>query len=163
MKIKKIASAASVFIAMSLVLATEVQAGPTYGRGYPRFPEEGRYPEQTSCGADNFKKHEEVIRSWNGYNIQIQYFLSPNCGSYARMNFAPRACAVFLDRTLDPYYTYEWTFVAEESIRASTTPTRKSATTTKESTPARQWFAIVKLYTAVSGIHNSPVKMTFLY
>lgn len=113
MKIKKIASAASVFIAMSLVLATEVQAGPTYGRGYPRFPEEGRYPEQTSCGADNFKKHEEVIRSWNGYNIQIQYFLSPNCGSYARMNFAPRACAVFLDRTLDPYYTYEWTFVAE--------------------------------------------------
>lgn len=114
MQIRTIASVAGLLVSASLAFATDVQAGPTYSGGYPRFAHEGRYPEQTVCGANSFREYEyRTTVRWGGRDILVEYFYSGGCGSYARINNAPRQCAAFLDRTRYSNNVKIWDFVAE--------------------------------------------------
>lgn len=113
MQMKTIASVAGLLISTSLAFATDVQAAPTYGAGYPRFKYEGLYPEQTVCGANSFRLKYSDSVLWNGQGILVEYFYSSGCGSYARINNAPIGCAAFLDRSIYPNNPNVWEFVAE--------------------------------------------------
>jgi hypothetical protein len=66
------------------------------GHGYPRFAHEDLYPENTSC---HFRLRESTHDRFAGRTITLRYFYSRGCGSYARIDNAPRSCEVWLDRT----------------------------------------------------------------
>ncbi len=109
MRIGTIASVATLLVSGSLTFATDAQAAPFHSSGYPRFTYEGRYPESTPC---SYKQVASRTGSWGGRNITLKYFYSSQCGSFARIENAPRECWVILDRTLDRTVN-KWEWVGE--------------------------------------------------
>jgi hypothetical protein len=111
MRIKLLAGAAGLLLAPSLGLATSAQATPfDSGDGYPRFANEGSYPESTSC---NYRLLQSRSADWHGRSIRLKYFYSGGCGSFARIENAPRECSVWLDRTPDGDTVGGWDYVGE--------------------------------------------------
>ncbi len=110
MRSKTIASLAGLLISTSLA-ATDVQAAPFDSGGYPRFTYEGRYPESTPC------RYRQVgvtkTGTWAGRKITLKYFYNANCGSFARIDNAPRSCYVLLDRTRYSNNRTSWEWVGE--------------------------------------------------
>jgi hypothetical protein len=111
MRIKALAGFAGIALAASLALATGAQAAPfDSGAGYPRFANEGRYPENTSC---TYRLTRSSKGKWGGRTITLRYFYSGRCGSFARIDNAPRDCSVWLDRTPDRDTVGGWDYVGE--------------------------------------------------
>jgi hypothetical protein len=107
--IKKIATVGSLLVAGSLTFVTNAQAAPFNSPGYPRFTYEGSYPESTPC---TYSQLASRTATWSGRNITLKYFYSSGCGSFARIDNAPRDCKVYLDRTLSNNVN-SWEWVAE--------------------------------------------------
>jgi hypothetical protein len=111
MRIKALAGAAGIAIAASLALATGAQAAPfDSGAGYPRFAHEGVYPERSGC---TYRLQKSTTGRWGGRTIALKYFYSGGCGSFARIDNAPRDCSVWLDRTPDGNTVGGWDYVGE--------------------------------------------------
>ena len=96
MQIRTVASVAGLLVSTSLAFTTSTQAAPFDSGGYPRFTYEGSYPEATPC---RYNLQQSKTAIWAGRTITLKYFYSAGCGSYARIDNAPRDCSVFLDRT----------------------------------------------------------------
>jgi hypothetical protein len=111
MRIKALAGIAGLALAASLALATGAQAAPfDSGAGYPRFANEGKYPENTNC---TYGLQQSRTGSWGGRTIRLRYYYSGGCGSFARIDNAPRDCSVWLDRTPDRDTVGGWDYVGE--------------------------------------------------
>jgi hypothetical protein len=111
MRFKALAGVAGIAIAASLGLATGAQAAPfDSGAGYPRFAHEGKYPEATGC---TYRLTRSTTGRWGGRTIKLKYFYSGRCGSFARIDNAPRDCSVWLDRTPDRDTVGGWDYVGE--------------------------------------------------
>jgi hypothetical protein len=96
-------------IATAAFAVPTAQAAPFHGPGYPRFTYEGSYPESTPC---RYSLHESRTATWGGRTITLKYFYSGGCGSFARIDNAPRDCRVYLDRT-PTQSTSSWSYVGE--------------------------------------------------
>ena len=73
-------------------------AQPFPGPGYPKYANEGRYPEATSC---KYSLQASRTASFAGRRITLKYFYNGRWGSFARIDNAPRSCRVTLDRSAD--------------------------------------------------------------
>jgi hypothetical protein len=81
-----------------LGLSTSATASPSHNNGYPRFTYEGKYPQSTPCsGSYNLKSTKQA--DVNGRTITLKYYYAGGCGSFARIENAPRGCYAWLDRT----------------------------------------------------------------
>jgi hypothetical protein len=83
-------------------------AHPFPGPGYPKYANEGRYPEATSC---KYRLQARRTATFAGRRITLKYFYNGRCGSFARIENAPRSCRVTLDRSTDGGRT--WSFITE--------------------------------------------------
>lgn len=110
MRIRTIASVVGLLVSTSLTLTNNVQAAPFDSGGYPRFTYEGRYPESTPC---RYGLLQSRTASWAGRRITLKYFYSGGCGSFARIENAPRDCWVILDRTRTTSTAGGWEWVGE--------------------------------------------------
>jgi hypothetical protein len=111
MRIKALAGLAGIAFAASLAFAGGAQAAPfDSGAGYPRFAHEGVYPEQSGC---KYRLTRSAKGNWAGRTISLRYYYSGGCGSFARIDNAPRDCSVYLDRTPDRDTVGGWDFVGE--------------------------------------------------
>lgn len=89
----------------ALAMAVPAQAAPSHGPGYPAFAHEGRYPEATPC---NYRLQQSRTGTWGGRRIALKYFYSGGCGSFARIDNAPRDCVALLDRSTNGGRTWSW-------------------------------------------------------
>jgi hypothetical protein len=111
MRLKRIAGAAGVVAVASLAIATGAEAAPfDSGAGYPRFAHEGVYPENSGC---SYRLQQSRTGNWGGRSVRLRYYYSGGCGSFARIDNAPRDCSVFLDRTPDGDTVGGWDYVGE--------------------------------------------------
>lgn len=110
MRIKTIASVAGLLVSASFAFPPGTQAAPFNSGGYPRFTYEGLYPEATPC---RYNLLQSKTATWSGRNITLKYFYSDGCGSFARIDNAPRDCSVYLDRTRYSYNVTSWEYVGE--------------------------------------------------
>ena len=131
MRIKTLALTCTLALA-GLVLASSAQAYPQWGSGYPDHPGEaiydyeGLYPNQTPCRY-SLKRSATGWDMGAGGPLRLRYFYSSRCGSFARVDNAPRHCRVVLERsstgfvlgwgwvleTVDPGINYAYTKVAD--------------------------------------------------
>ncbi len=110
MRFKAIAGFVGIALMSSLAFASGASAAPfDSGAGYPRFAHEGKYPEATGC---SFSLQQSRTGSYGGRTITLKYFYSNGCGSFARIENAPRACSAWLDRT-PTRNTSNWDYVGE--------------------------------------------------
>lgn len=107
---KQINCLAGLLVSASLAFTTSAQAAPFDSGGYPRFTYEGRYPESTPC---RYGLLQSRTASWAGRRITLKYFYSGGCGSFARIENAPRDCWVILDRTRTTSVAGGWEWVGE--------------------------------------------------
>lgn len=98
-KVTLIAAALAVSGVGMLAIVPSAQAAPFNSTGYPRFAYEGRYPESTPCSGHFRQVGGTRYASWKGRTVSLRYFYSNGCGSFARIDNAPRDCAVWTDRT----------------------------------------------------------------
>ncbi|MGK5637419.1 hypothetical protein ACSNOK_03750 [Streptomyces sp. URMC 126] len=104
----------------------QAQAAPMQSVGYGTLPNEGLYPGKTSCSGQyhqpNVPGGATKTAVWAGRTITLRYFYSRGCGSYARIDNAPRGCAAHSNRlagssivwvleTVDPGIDYAYTKV----------------------------------------------------
>jgi len=92
----QLALLASLLVFAPLAFATAPQAKPFHGDGYPRFRYEGQYPDATPC---SYRLVYSRQANRERREITLKYFYSDSCGSFARIENAPRNCSVILDRT----------------------------------------------------------------
>ncbi|MGI8779573.1 MAG: hypothetical protein ACR2L8_05285 [Solirubrobacteraceae bacterium] len=125
MRIKTLALVCTLALA-GLVLASSAQAYPQQGGGYPAYPYEGLFPNQTPCRY-SLKRWADGQDIGGGGPLRLRYFYSSRCGSFARVDNAPRHCRVVLERsstgftlppawvleTVDPGINYAYTKVAD--------------------------------------------------
>jgi hypothetical protein len=78
-----------------------------HGPGYPMFPYEGVYPDDTPC-RDRFQLEQVTTGTYQGHTITLKYFYDDDCGSFARIDDAPGSCAVILDRSTDDGMSWAW-------------------------------------------------------
>lgn len=97
-------------VVATLALPAAAQARPFHGPGYPAFANEGLYPEATSCRYSLLQSRQA---NWRGRTITLKYFYNGRCGSFARIDNAPRDCEVYLDRTPDGDMVGGWAYVRE--------------------------------------------------
>ena len=100
--------AAAVLAAMAV--AGTAQAAPFHNGDYPRYAYEGRYPDNTPC---TYSLNQSRVATWGGRRITLRYYYSGGCGSFARIDNAPRDCSVWLDRTPDRDTVGGWDYVGE--------------------------------------------------
>jgi hypothetical protein len=110
MRNKALAGLAGLGLAASLAFAGVAQAAPFDNAGYPRFAHEGVYPEKSGC---KYRLTRSAKGVWGGRTIPLRYYYSGRCGSFARIDNAPRSCKVWLDRTPDRDTVGGWDFVGE--------------------------------------------------
>lgn len=111
MRIKALAGLAGIAFAASLAFAGGAQAAPfDSGAGYPRFAHEGVYPEKSGC---TYRLTRSAKGNWGGRTVSLRYYYSGGCGSFARIDNAPRDCSVYLDRTPDRDTVGGWDYVGE--------------------------------------------------
>jgi hypothetical protein len=103
--LKRLTSLVAVAAFAALAIAVPAQAAPSHGPGYPAFAHEGRYPEATPC---SYRLQQSRRASWGGRTITLKYFYSGGCGSFARIDNAPRDCVALLDRSTDGGRTWSW-------------------------------------------------------
>lgn len=103
--VPKLAVGAAAAAVLALAGAAAAQATPYHGSGYPAFAYEGRYPEATPC---SYGLNQSRTASWAGRSIRLKYFYSGGCGSFARIENAPRDCRVVLDRSTDGGRSWSW-------------------------------------------------------
>jgi hypothetical protein len=104
----------------------QAQAAPIQSVGYGTLPNEGLYPEQTSCSGRYYQPGvpggATKTAVYGGRTITLKYFYSPGCGSFARIENAPQGCAAHSNRltdsgivwvleTVDPGINYAYTKV----------------------------------------------------
>lgn len=104
----------------------QAQAAPMESATYGTLPNEGLYPEQTSCSGSYYQPNvpggATKTAVYAGRTITLRYFYSPGCGSFARIENAPQGCAahsnrltdtstVWLLETVDPGIDYAYTKV----------------------------------------------------
>ncbi|MFI8835147.1 hypothetical protein ACIGPN_29800 [Streptomyces afghaniensis] len=104
----------------------QAQAAPIQSVGYGALPNEGLYPEQTSCSGSYYQPGvpggATKTAVYGGRTITLKYFYSPGCGSFARIENAPQGCAAHSNRltdsgivwvleTVDPGINYAYTKV----------------------------------------------------
>ncbi|WP_327721631.1 hypothetical protein OG381_44205 [Streptomyces sp. NBC_00490] len=103
----------------------QAQAASKESASYGTLPNEGLYPEQTSCSGRYYQPNvpggatKTVV--YAGRTITLKYFYSPGCGSFARIENAPEGCAAHSNRdgstivwvleTVDPGIDYAYTKV----------------------------------------------------
>lgn len=101
-------------------------AAAVQSASYGNLPNEGLYPEQTSCSGRYTQPRvpggATKTAVYQGRTITLKYFYSPGCGSFARVENAPRDCAAHSNRldgskivwvleTVDPGINYAYTKV----------------------------------------------------
>ncbi|MBB1252508.1 hypothetical protein H3146_03850 [Streptomyces sp. OF3] len=79
-------------------MAGTANAAPSSSPGYPRFTHEGKYPQNTPCSGSYQLKYTNRANV-GGRTITLKYFYAGGCGSFARIENAPRGCYAWLDRT----------------------------------------------------------------
>ncbi|MFJ7073440.1 hypothetical protein [Streptomyces sp. NPDC098781] len=104
----------------------QAQAAPMQSASYGNLPNEGLYPEQTSCSGSYYQPNvpggATKTAVYAGRTITLKYFYSPGCGSFARIENAPEGCAAHSNRltdtstvwvleTVDPGINYAYTKV----------------------------------------------------
>ncbi len=110
MRLKSIAGIAGIALMALLAFSTGAQAAPfDSGAGYPRFANEGKYPGSTGC---SYRLQQSRTATYAGRRVTLKYFYSGGCGSFARIENAPRACSAWLDRTANGS-TSRWDYVGE--------------------------------------------------
>ncbi|MER6134040.1 hypothetical protein [Streptomyces sp. BV286] len=84
----------------------QAQAAPIQSATYGTLPNEGLYPEQTSCSGSYYQPNvpggATKTAVYGGRTITLKYFYSPNCGSFARIENAPQGCAAHSNRSGSP-------------------------------------------------------------
>ena len=96
MRFKSLATLAGVAIVATMAVAGPAQAAPFHNGNYGRYAYEGRYPENTPC---RYSLKQSRVASWGGRRITLRYYYSGGCGSFARIDNAPRACTAIIDRS----------------------------------------------------------------
>jgi hypothetical protein len=97
-RLKSLITLAGVAVLAIMAVAGPAQAAPFHNGDYPRYAYEGRYPEQTPC---RYSLNQSRTASWGGHSIRLRYFYSGGCGSFARIDNAPRNCTAIIDRSAD--------------------------------------------------------------
>jgi hypothetical protein len=105
--IRSILVAAATTVAVLAGMQAAGHAASGNSPGYPRFSYEGLYPEQTWCNG-HFRLQQSRVGYWNGRSITLKYFYSDGCGSFGRIENAPRECYVIVDRSTDWGRTWAW-------------------------------------------------------
>ena len=88
------------------------QAASSHGGGYPAFAYEGQFPTVAACSG-TFREQQSRTAVHEGRTVRLKYFYSDKCGSFARIENAPRDCSVFLDRDADANPSNGWAWVRE--------------------------------------------------
>jgi hypothetical protein len=95
---KRILTVAALAGSLAAVAPATVDAHPFPGPGYPKYKYEGRYPEATPC---KYGLNASRTATLGSRRITLKYFYSGRCGSFGRIENAPRNCHVTLDRSAD--------------------------------------------------------------
>ena len=78
------------------------EAAPGQSASYGNLPNEGRYPEQTSCSGrytqPSVPGGATKTAVYQGRTITLKYFYNSGCGSFARIENAPQGCAAHSNR-----------------------------------------------------------------
>jgi hypothetical protein len=93
---KSLTALAGLAVVATMAVAGSAQAAPFHNGDYPRYAYEGRYPERTPC---SYSLNQSRVASWGGHRITLRYYYSGRCGSFARIDNAPRACTAIIDRS----------------------------------------------------------------
>ena len=96
MRFKFLATLAGVAVVATIAVAGSAQAAPFQNGDYGRYAYEGRYPENTPC---RYSLNQRRVATWRGHRITLRYFYSGGCGSFARIDNAPRNCTAIIDRS----------------------------------------------------------------
>jgi hypothetical protein len=93
---KRTLTVAALAGSLAAVAPAAADAHPFPGPGYPKYQYEGRYPEATPC---KYGLNASRIATLGSRRITLKYFYSGRCGSFGRIENAPRNCRVTLDRS----------------------------------------------------------------
>lgn len=120
--------AAAVAAAGVVALAPfQAQATATWSESYGELPNEGLYPEQTSCSGSYFQPKvpggATKTAEYKGHTVTLTLYYHRDCGAFARIENAPQDCEAHINRlqgnsiiwmkeSVDPGIDYAYTMIA---------------------------------------------------